>query len=99
MDKVYSLEEIKGIAVPIAMSYGVKKLAIFGSYARGEQSVESDLDFVIDKGEIFGWDYFSFADELEQAFHLPVDLMTYNAMKKSFVSDAIKDEVVLYEKY
>ena len=31
---VYTIEEIKRISVPIAKSYGVNSLSLFGSYAR-----------------------------------------------------------------
>ena len=43
---VYSVDEIKKIAVPIAKSYGVDSLSLFGSYARGEATSESDIDFL-----------------------------------------------------
>jgi predicted nucleotidyltransferase len=48
MDGLYQIDEIKKISVPIAQKYGVKKLALFGSFARGEQGNGSDIDFLID---------------------------------------------------
>ena len=47
-NKVYTIEEIRAKAVPIAKKYGVKKLSLFGSYARGEADAQSDLDFMYD---------------------------------------------------
>ncbi|MEG0935713.1 MAG: nucleotidyltransferase domain-containing protein, partial [Clostridia bacterium] len=44
-DKVYTLDEIKAIASPIAQQHGVSALYLFGSYARGEATPASDLDF------------------------------------------------------
>lgn len=44
-DKVYTLEEIRSIAIPIARRYGVAALYLFGSYARGEATPGSDLDY------------------------------------------------------
>lgn len=49
-DKIYSIDEIKKIISPIASRYGVERVFLFGSYARGEATEESDLDFRIDKG-------------------------------------------------
>ena len=46
-DKIYTIEEIKNKSVPIAKKYGVKKLSLFGSYARGEADKNSDLDFFL----------------------------------------------------
>ena len=36
---IYTVEQIRHIATPIARSYGVKSLSLFGSYARGEAQV------------------------------------------------------------
>jgi predicted nucleotidyltransferase len=94
----YSISEIKSIASAVAAQYGVKKLALFGSYARNEASDSSDLDFVMDKGDIFGWMYAGFVEELEKRFGTHVDVLTYDSLKRSQFPDAIFDEVVLYER-
>lgn len=39
---IYTIEEIKNIAIPIVSEYGIAKLSIFGSYARGEANDDSD---------------------------------------------------------
>jgi len=54
MERAYTIDEIKNISVPIAQKYGVKKLALFGSYARRENRLFSDIDFLIEKGRIQG---------------------------------------------
>ena len=51
-DKIYTIDEIKSIAAPIAKQHGVAALYLFGSYARGEATSASDLDFRIEKGEL-----------------------------------------------
>ena len=51
---IYTIEEIKQKAIPIAQEYGVDSMSLFGSYARGEASEDSDLDFFIDRGDIKG---------------------------------------------
>ena len=35
-DKIYTIDEIRAIASPIAKSHGVAALYLFGSYARGD---------------------------------------------------------------
>ncbi|MDR2559058.1 MAG: nucleotidyltransferase family protein [Oscillospiraceae bacterium] len=98
MNEAYNIDEIKKISVPIAKKYGVKKLALFGSYARGEQRTASDIDFLIEKGEI--QDLFAlcgFINMLEDNLGVRVDVLTYEALKNSMIPDAMKDEVVLYE--
>ena len=51
-DIIYTVDEIRKIVSPIAQKYGVAALYLFGSYARGEATVESDIDFLMDGGEI-----------------------------------------------
>ena len=47
-NRVYTLEEIAAIIAPIAARYGVDKIYIFGSYARGEADESSDIDLCIE---------------------------------------------------
>ena len=51
-DRIYTIDEIKAIAEPIAKQYGVDALYLFGSYARGDATSRSDLDFRVDRGQI-----------------------------------------------
>jgi predicted nucleotidyltransferase len=99
MSRVYTIDEIRSLAVPIAQRYGVGKLALFGSYARGEQKSDSDIDFLIEKGDIFGlFQFCGFIDDLEQTLETHVDVLTYDSMKNSLIANALNDEVVLYER-
>jgi len=93
---MYNIEEIKKISIPIAQKYGVKKLALFGSYARGEQKETSDIDFLIEMGRILGWEFYGLINDLEDDLGVHVDVLTYSTLKNSLIADAIKDEVILY---
>jgi uncharacterized protein len=96
--KLYTINEIKDIVADVAKQYGVEKIALFGSYARGEQNETSDIDFVIKKGNIRGYFQFcGFVNTLEERLGTHIDVLTYNTLEKSLIKDAIKDEVVLYE--
>ncbi|MCD8008691.1 MAG: nucleotidyltransferase domain-containing protein [Clostridiales bacterium] len=44
---VLTLEEIIETVKPIARRYKIQKIYLFGSYARGEATRDSDLDFLI----------------------------------------------------
>ena len=74
---VYTIDEIKKRSVPIAKEYGVDSLSLFGSYARGEATSESDVDFYIDKGNIKGLlDFIGFVQDLEEKLQCQVDVVT-----------------------
>lgn len=94
----YTLDEIKKKSIPIAQKYGVRKLGLFGSYARGTANDESDLDFLIDEGKIRGLiQYYSFVYDLEDAFGCHVDVVMNGIEDRDFVNQIQQDEVVLYE--
>ena len=94
----FTLEEIKQRSVPLAQKYGVKRLGLFGSYARGEADDNSDLDFLISKGEMRGlFQYMGFVLDLEDAFGCHVDVVTDGIQDQSFLNAIKRDEVVLYE--
>ena len=65
----------------IFQKYGVKKAAVFGSYARGEQKKNSDIDLLVempDKSTFF--DFIGLQMELEDNLGKKVDLITYNSL-------------------
>jgi predicted nucleotidyltransferase len=94
-----SIQEIKNKVLPIVNKYGVKRIALFGSYARGEQTESSDIDFVIDKGQIHGiFQFYGFVGDLEEALGAHVDVLSYAQLPNTmFMEDVLNDEVVLYE--
>lgn len=64
---VYKIEEIAERVRPIAERYGVGKIYLFGSYARGEATEESDIDLLVDAENIHGLEYFGLWDDFERA--------------------------------
>lgn len=94
----YTIEELIAIISPIADRYGVKSLSLFGSYARGDASSQSDLDLLVDKGRMNGlFEYYSFLDELETALNLHVDLVTTRIQDRAFLDAINGEKKVLYE--
>jgi len=45
---IKELENIKKRIIPILKKYNVKKAGIFGSYVRGEQKKNSDVDLLVE---------------------------------------------------
>lgn len=95
---VYTIEEIKEIIIPIAKEYGIAKISLFGSYVKNEANSASDLDFIMDKGDLVGLQYFSFLNRLQEAFNCKVDLITTGFSNKDFLMKIHKDDVLLYER-
>lgn len=95
----YTIDEIKTKAMPIAIRYGVDSFSLFGSYARGDADEKSDLDFLIQKGNVKSLlAYCGMLVELEDVFNCHVDLVVKNAIKdEDFLAEIIRDEVKFYE--
>lgn len=59
----------------LQQKYKINELSIIGSYARGEQTENSDLDIMVDFQEPIGWEVVDLRDELEELLGIPVDLI------------------------
>ena len=73
--------------------YHVNQIGVFGSFARGEQGVESDIDILVDFDEPIGWEYVDLIAYLESILGLKVDLVTPMALKRQ-MKDTILKELV-----
>jgi predicted nucleotidyltransferase len=67
----------------LAEKFGVMEIAIFGSYARGQQKKDSDVDLIVDFKE--GWktfdNYMNLKFYLEELFGKKIDLVIKSAIK------------------
>lgn len=62
-------------------TYAVSRLGVFGSYARNEQTDQSDVDILVELDHPIGLQFVDLADYLERTLGLKVDLVTRNALK------------------
>jgi predicted nucleotidyltransferase len=96
---VYTIPEIKAIVAPIAKSHRTGKIYLFGSYSRHEATWKSDIDFLVDGGEIT--DLFELAGlygDLEEGLRKPIDLVTTDTFddNEEFFKKIEKDEIEIY---
>jgi len=73
--------------------FKVKEIGIFGSYARGEESAESDIDILVEFSEPIGWEFVDVKEFLEEILGREVDLVTVKALKPQ-IRERIMKEVV-----
>ncbi|HZY38180.1 MAG TPA: nucleotidyltransferase family protein [Mucilaginibacter sp.] len=85
------LKEIKPV---LAEKFHVSSIGYFGSYARGQQNGDSDLDLIVEFSQPVGWAFFTLESFLEQSLGITVDLVTKNGLK-----DRIKDPILSQAKY
>jgi len=93
-----SIKEIKKKINPILKKNGVKKAAIFGSYARGEQNKRSDVDIWVeldDEKSLF--DLIGLQLELEKRIKKKVDLGEYCVIRPRIKENILREQVLIYE--
>lgn len=104
---IYSIEEISRRIVPVAERYGVEKVTLFGSYARGDAVAESDIDLMISYKKLKGAFALGgvFAD-FKEVMDKSVDVVSEKSLTAEYTSetskklyDNIKREgIVIYKK-
>lgn len=101
---VYKIEEIAEKVCPIAQQYGVGKIYLFGSCARGDATENSDVDLFIDAEKVHGFRFFGLYADLEEALQKKIDLSTEvqitqsrnNPLYQRFVEEIKSDRMVIY---
>lgn len=91
--------ELAEIVSPVAQKYGIEKIILFGSAAKGTATDSSDYDFLISKGSLKSLiRYSSFVNELETLLQCHVDVITDTSADKYIIQTAMQEGVLLYER-
>ena len=100
---IYTLDDIEAKIIPIAKQYNISKVYLFGSYARGEEDENSDIDIALELEDVSK--YMDIYGNLSSIFGGNVDILLVSDLlsprtnigalvKKSFLNDRI----LLYHK-
>ena len=94
-DKKHCIEKL-------CLEYNVKTLYAFGSVCTENFTVKSDVDLLIafntmDYGD-YADSFFKIADEFEELFHRPVDLITNNSLSNPYFIESVNQtKTLIYE--
>ena len=94
-----NITQIKNSIEPIAKKYGLKRVFLFGSYAKGNANENSDVDFLIEKGnKSFSLLKLSnFLQEVQSVLNLSVDVVTTAGIADDFRKSIMGSEILIYE--
>ncbi len=92
-----SIGEIRYAVVSLAEEYGAGKVSLFGSYARGDQTPTSDVDILLEKGNIKGMQVLDFQEDLAEALGRSVDVVTTAGASPRFLAKVAKDSITLFD--
>ena len=97
MDININVVDIKRRIKPILKRHNVKKAAVFGSYARGEEKKKSDIDILIeyedDSKSLL--DFVRLKLELEEKLGKKVDLVEYSAIRPRIKNRVLNEQFLI----
>jgi predicted nucleotidyltransferase len=73
--------------------FKVSRLALFGSYARGEQRPDSDVDILVEVDPSIGLEFVTLAERIEKLLGTSVDLVSIRAVTAKAM-EYIKPELI-----
>lgn len=74
--------------------FKVTRLGVFGSFVRGEETPDSDIDILVEFSEVPGMmDFFSIEEYLEKLLNRKIDLVRETAIRPE-LKDSILSEVI-----
>lgn len=92
---VLSLKQIRTIIVPILKKHGINDIYLFGSYARGEATNESDVDIYCEKGSIKTlFEQIALEKKLEKALEKKVDLIFITSTMTEYFKQKIMEDLI-----
>ena len=97
-NSVFTIENIIRMVKPIAEKYHVDQIYLFGSYARGEAGIDSDLDFLVYGGEKFKLTMiFALAEELREVLEKEVDVFEIHEINPNseFYNTIMKERLLI----
>lgn len=98
--KAHTLDDVMKSVQKVAGDYAeVKRIAVFGSFARGEQNEDSDVDLLVSiDGKKSYSRIFELRNDLEESLGRPIDMLTtLSGVPTYFLNEMRKDGLRIYE--
>ena len=94
---VYSVPKIISLLTPVFEAYKIKKAVLFGSYAKGTASEQSDVDLLVSM-PVDGLKFFELLERLREGLKKKVDLLDTAQLRnnETLVQEILKDGIKIY---
>ena len=92
------VKKLAATAPALRSRYGIERIGIFGSFARGEQTPKSDVDVLVEftAGHATLSNFLGLAEYLEALFKRKVDLVTHEGLDR-YIRENVEAEVIWVE--
>ena len=93
--EILTIKQIKERLKPIIDKHQIKEVYLFGSYARGEATRDSDVDIYCESGDVDSLiKMSSFRDELEDALGKKVDVVTIGSKMHDYFKKQLEEDMI-----
>jgi predicted nucleotidyltransferase len=90
------LEEVRSRILPILKRYGIRRASVFGSFARGEEREDSDIDILVEFEEGKSLlDLVGLKMDLEEALGRKVDVLTYKSLHPLLKDRILQEQTII----
>ena len=93
--EILTIKQIKERIKPVIEKHHIKDVYLFGSYARGEATRDSDVDIYCDKGDadtLFKMS--SLKEELENVLNKKVDIVTIGSQMHDYFKKQLEEDMI-----
>ena len=95
MGKIYSIGELSSLVRPLLSKYGMDSAKVFGSYARGEATEQSDIDLLlIGRPGFRALDVYGVGEELRRLSGKDVDVYELSELDEGRFRTTILEQAV-----
>ena len=92
-------KDVKSYIISVLKKHGVAKASLFGSYVRGEQTTDSDIDILVELEENKSLlDLIRLEMELAEVLGRKVDVLTYGSLNNLIKDNILRERELIYEK-
>ncbi len=89
-------KKLKNIQPDLQKKYGVSRIGVFGSFSRGDEIRNSDIDILVEfDKDIDIFEFISLKDFLSEILSRKIDLVTEDAIKPLMREDIMKEVVYI----
>lgn len=95
-----NLKTIKILLSEYFKTKPVLKAWVFGSFSRGEERDDSDIDILVDldHSKHIGLEFFGMFEDLHKLLGRPVDFVTTSSLAHFARNEVNKDKILVYER-
>ena len=92
-----NIASIRESVSPIAKQYGLRRVFLFGSYAKGTANEESDVDLLI-ATDVSGIKFYDLVEAIRESLHKKVDVLDPKQLldNPELVNEILKDGIKIY---